>query len=146
MLFETQNQFFVALIFIWLGILVASISEFLLFKTKNKILNYFIDFCFWCFAIFLFYIFVTLFNLASVRLFCILSFFVGFLLVKIFWHNLIAKIKFLFYNRIGNIFSSLKKKLLLKIKNRVKTTKKKKKSPLNKRRQSNDSKKIKITS
>ena len=101
MLFESTNQFWIALIFVWLGMLVASFSELVLFKTKNKYINYLIDFCFWCAIIFIFFVFITLFAGANVRFYCILSFFVGFLLVKIFWHNLIAKIKFLWYNKLG---------------------------------------------
>jgi len=153
MLFESSNQILITLIFIWLGMLIASFSEFLLFKTKNKIINYMIDFIFWCISIFLFFVFITYFNYGNVRFYCILSFFVGFLIVKFFWHNLIAKIKNIVYNIINKLWHLLKEQYIYKksIKSKAKNEKcqlekkliKLKNTPQKKRRITDDRKKVK---
>lgn len=118
MLFEVSNQFWIAISFVWLGVLIACISEFILIESNKKWLKIITDFIFWTFSIIVFFVWITKFGQTKIRFYYIICFFIGFILEKTFWHKTIANYKKMIYNKLRQKFNAHK----LRIKKRLKRT------------------------
>lgn len=115
MLFEVSNQFYITISFVWLGILIASISEFLLIKSNKKWLTIINNFLLGIITVLVFFVWITKFGETIFRFYYIICFLVGFILEKIFWHKIIANCKKMIYNRLNKYFATYR----LKLRNRL---------------------------
>ncbi len=111
MLFEVSNQFWISISFIWLGMLVGGVSEFLLIKTNKKWLKILNSFLFWIATGFIFFLWVTKFGETIIRFYYIILLIIGFILEKIFWYKTIANYKKMIYNKLNRLFVGYKLKL-----------------------------------
>ena len=82
MLYITNGQFGIFLAFLWLGVIIKILYD--LTSVKHNKLKHFYDFFFICLSGFLFLLFMHFYNLGSFRMYLVLGFLLGLLLVSIF--------------------------------------------------------------
>jgi len=149
MLLETAEQFWIACSFIWLGIFLALIQELFCFRFKKEFWNYVVKIALWTGFGALFFVWVSKFAFANLRLYCFLSTLLGFIVEYVFLHNLLA-------NRITMLYNTINRKIKVKLEDRkkrsldkklkrlsMKDNRKKKKAQRKEKRRNYDRKKIK---
>ena len=110
MLFESLGQFYVALIFLWIGFSTAIIDEIprlINGAFKSKILTPIFDILRVLFAGFIFFIMAKLFLFGEFRVYSLLMFGLGFLIERKYLCKLVAKLFTHLYN-----YSRIKLKIL----------------------------------
>lgn len=117
MLYETLKQSIIALTAIYFGILGGVLYELkaIIAKPfKTKAINIVLDvvFCFLLSLIFLFTVHFT--NYGEIRLFILLSFFLGFMLQRISIARVLAKVFYFLYNVFARLIKKVKLPKILK--------------------------------